>query len=595
MLRVAYDETHEEKWTISYDQASLLAPACPERHSYEHLAWLSNITIGTQSVRLTSPWDANSLKSADVLVLAEPLANSNARGRAAALTDDEVRMLIAFVEEGGAILIVTSDSVGALAGINQLTSPFGVTVTSRQIVTTRPEGAYLLDRRAECDDIDAHESTDGVSRVTIQFGVALDVAAPARSVIRTPNGETVFAVCHRGSGRLAVISGAQFAAPFIGQADNGVMFLSALNWLTGSKRTSPWHADREKVAELLAKTYSPIQVEAISSARTAGDGGLPAIDVSGYATELSELYNDSLDPYRDRDEFMMAAELAFHRLPEHIRREVVIFRQVSNRHGALLIKGLPGDPSLPDTPADPYSKPYRTTHFSEFWLAVFGSGLGDLMAYHQEKAGSLFQNVIPTAINANNLSSESSESPLDFHTEAAFHPNMPDYLLLYCARPNPDRDAATSVGGVRMMIPQVPLKYRPVLREPVFKTGIDFSFGSQDRQAGNGPMMSILSGDPFDPLMKLDPDLMVGMGPDARTALKLMTEAARICEVSVVLDSTDLIMIDNHHAVHARSVFRAYYNGQDRWLQRTYVLRDLAHTREDRQESGRVIRTTFAT
>src|SRR5262249_28842600 len=107
-----------------------------------------------------------------------------------------------------------------------------------------------------------------------------------------------------------------------------------------------------------------------------------------------------------------------------------------------------------------------------------------------------------------------------------------------------------------------------------------YSFGSPSGQVGNGPVMSILQGDPFDPLMKLDPDLMIGLEPDADAALNAMKAAIKAVGRSIFLDESDLIIVDNHRAIHGRSKFQAYYDGQDRWLQRMYVLSDLGHVTE---------------
>ena len=57
-----------------------------------------------------------------------------------------------------------------------------------------------------------------------------------------------------------------------------------------------------------------------------------------------------------------------------------------------------------------------------------------------------------------------------------------------------------------------------------------------------------------------------------------------------MLDAGDLLVIDNRRAVHGRSKFRARFDGTDRWLQRTFVVDELA-TIADRR--GSVITTQF--
>jgi hypothetical protein len=88
-----------------------------------------------------------------------------------------------------------------------------------------------------------------------------------------------------------------------------------------------------------------------------------------------------------------------------------------------------------------------------------------------------------------------------------------------------------------------------------------------------------------------DEDLMVGIDPDAQHALDALGTGVREYATSVVLDAGDLLVIDNHQVVHARSSFRARFDGSDRWLQRAFVVADLAPSAPERD--GRIITTRF--
>ena len=59
----------------------------------------------------------------------------------------------------------------------------------------------------------------------------------------------------------------------------------------------------------------------------------------------------------------------------------------------------------------------------------------------------------------------------------------------------------------------------------------------------------------------------------------------------MVLEPGDLLVIDNNVAVHGRSPFTARFDGHDRWLQRSFVVADLAPSAGER--NGRVITTEF--
>ena len=59
-----------------------------------------------------------------------------------------------------------------------------------------------------------------------------------------------------------------------------------------------------------------------------------------------------------------------------------------------------------------------------------------------------------------------------------------------------------------------------------------------------------------------------------------------------MLEAGDLLVVDNSVAVHGRTPFTARFDGTDRWLQRTFVVADLAASAGERD--GRVIATRFA-
>jgi L-asparagine oxygenase len=55
----------------------------------------------------------------------------------------------------------------------------------------------------------------------------------------------------------------------------------------------------------------------------------------------------------------------------------------------------------------------------------------------------------------------------------------------------------------------------------------------------------------------------------------------------------NLIMIDNKRAVHGRSSFKAYYDGQDRYLQRLFITKDLTRAQSIFSKKERIITYSF--
>ena len=262
---------------------------------------------------------------------------------------------------------------------------------------------------------------------------------------------------------------------------------------------------------------------------------------------------------RDTDPFLERAALLSDVLPQEIRIALHRFRLRGNRDGYLLLRGLP----------------FASSREPEAFLALIGGRLGELVGYLQEKNGALFHDVVPEKSQEREQSAAGSRVPLELHTERCFHPHLPSHVLLACLRADRDGEARTEIASVRRIVPLLPARHVPVLFEPVFRTGVDYSFGNVRTRKGNGPVMSILFGDPADPCLRYDLDLMVGLGARARAALDAMRDAALRARDPVALRAGDLLAIDNRRAVHGRGAFRARYDGRDRWLKRAYVVQEL--------------------
>lgn len=282
------------------------------------------------------------------------------------------------------------------------------------------------------------------------------------------------------------------------------------------------------------------------------------------------------DPAGKGEVFLRQARLAGDSLPSRLRRTLDAFARDGNRDGLLLLRGLP-----------------TARNAAEACLALAGSRLGDMVGYAQEQNGALFHDVLPEISQEREQSAAGSKVRLALHTERCFHPYLPGHVLLFCLRPDPGRKARTEVASVRRMMPLLPARYLPTLFEPVFRTGIDYSFGNLATEKANGPVLSVLYGDRADPGLRYDLDLMVGLTAQARLALEAVKRAANRVRVGIRLAAGDLLVIDNRRAVHGRSAFEARYDGRDRWLKRAYLVSDLSAV-ADRRPHERIIRTRFS-
>jgi len=584
-MRVAIDLSHSQAWNA-------------DRDSLAHLGGIVGELPGCDATVRTidGPWRPDTLDGTGLLLL--PVSG---RDGDRPFTADETAALTAFVGDGGAVLAFGDGAAAPLTPDDAITSavaPFGLGTH------------FLSEPRADATHVLAHDVVGTPVRdqprvadvEPLVAGVGA-VRAPRTRPVLTDGGDLVPVLCRatqtiaaaatRGAGRVVVVGNAElFTLAYLGHRDNLRFLLNVFSWLATGGVTP---AERQQVEKVLAdRTFHSGSGDEREDLTLVAGGHL--VDAAPHRDAVERVGGAALpDPYAAPEEFLAEAALRFHELPRPIREAVGRFGHGSNEYGVLLVRGLPVGRNVPPTPADAHSRPRKDEWLGELWLAAFASALGTPFAYLQEQSGTLYQNVVPTPGNATKLSSESSAILLGFHTEMGFHPYPPDHVLLMCLRPDHDGVSRTITAGVRMVLRELTVRQRAVLSEPLFRPGIDYSFGSPNGTEGNGPALAVLYGDPHDPCLNFDFDLMVGLTEEAAEALRALRVAAGRVQRWVRLTTGDLLVIDNRRAAHARSEFTARYDGQDRWLQRMCVIRDLQPAAADRRGGGRVIETVFAT
>ncbi len=286
------------------------------------------------------------------------------------------------------------------------------------------------------------------------------------------------------------------------------------------------------------------------------------------------------------EELVQLAALGTRDLPIDVDDAIVRFASESHRSGALLIRNAPiGD--LPPTPATPESPVVKDLE-TELTLLTVARRLGQPVGYVPEHGGRIVQNIVPTQTDADQQTSTSSRSKLMFHTETAFHPFRPRYLLLLCLRGDPA--AHTTLVSVHELIDRLPDDVVDAMFQPRFRTAVDSSF-LRGRTNELGPARPLITGTHQEPTFVFDADLTVGTDAEADDVLVRVRDLIEEITTSVVLEPGDLLVVDNNVAVHGRSPFTARFDGYDRWLQRSFVVTDLAPSAG--QRVGRVISTEF--
>jgi L-asparagine oxygenase len=286
----------------------------------------------------------------------------------------------------------------------------------------------------------------------------------------------------------------------------------------------------------------------------------------------------------DDPEWVARARHAWEDAPAGVRRLIRRFRRHSGPDGSLVLRGLPvGAPDLPATPMVKGSV-QRVPSLPVATLLLFAAGLGDPAAFAAEKSGALVQDVIPVP-GQEEVQGNVGSVELTFHTENAFHPHHPDYVMLLCLRPDHEGVAELRTSCVRRLLPLLTPGTREALARPEYVTEAPPSFGL----SGEGTVHAVLTGAPEDPDLCFDEAATRGLTGEGRAALAELSEVTHRTFTGVLLSPGDLAIVDNRVTLHGRSAFTPRYDGQDRWLQRTFAFSDLRRSRSHRPGDGTVL------
>jgi L-asparagine oxygenase len=303
---------------------------------------------------------------------------------------------------------------------------------------------------------------------------------------------------------------------------------------------------------------------------------------------------EDFDPVAEADEFIMTAQLQCAKLPVRVRRAAARFRRLGSSTGGFLIHGLPVDP-LPPTPehAD-FAVGVGLPAARVFALAA--ALFGEQYGFQPELAGRVVQDILPVAGFEDTQQSISSRALLELHCETVFTDNRADMIGLLCLRPDPERIAGTVLTSTSMFLPMMDKETINTLYQPRFSTTVDGSFlrGSGiDHPITIGPIR-VLDGGTTRPRLRCDFAETRGLDDEAQAALDSLYKAACATLIEIRLEAGDMLLIDNHDAFHGRTSFRMHQNGEDRWLLRTFITRDLSRSSADRPGDGRIVDANYA-
>jgi alpha-ketoglutarate-dependent taurine dioxygenase len=300
------------------------------------------------------------------------------------------------------------------------------------------------------------------------------------------------------------------------------------------------------------------------------------IDCRPYAESLKDLVSSLPEfPRMEIHLFLEAAKRASEKLSPALREVLDEFNANSNWDGYLLLRGMPIEPDedLPPTPRFGPPPTGRQLLNMEGILAIIGSQLGLMSAYDQgygnRRASTVLHELYPTPW-ANPLSAETTEIPLEFHSDLSHHARQPNYIVLACMRADHEHQAATLIASASKATALLSPEAKDGLFDKAFTRPID----NDTKIAGDSAKVKVLYGDRNDPYMCYDRSFLASDDPDDREAISALARAIDEVAEPVRLAPGDVLVMDNIRATHARTPFTARWDGKDRWLSRAYVRTD---------------------
>jgi L-asparagine oxygenase len=310
-------------------------------------------------------------------------------------------------------------------------------------------------------------------------------------------------------------------------------------------------------------------------------------------------YKITANPSEEPELFCYQSKEYSKQMVPKIKDILTNFSKSGNDTGFLLINNISFEnyntsTMLPKTPDNNNSKIGEKTMLARI-QSIFLNCIGEMLSYEAEGYGRLFQDVVPVKQLEREQTSVGSNTELEIHTEQAFSKLRPDILSLACIRG--DIEALTYILPVKMILHDLTEEERKMLRLPLWKTGVDLSFKLNNNDFIEGDIrgpLPIISGDPDDPKLVFDQDLMFGVNDEANNLLKKIIEIYYKKRIQHNLQSGQIILIDNTRAVHGRSPFYPKYDGNDRFLIRCFAVYDYNYSEYARKDSGRMISAIYS-
>ncbi|WDE11824.1 TauD/TfdA family dioxygenase [Thalassomonas haliotis] len=305
------------------------------------------------------------------------------------------------------------------------------------------------------------------------------------------------------------------------------------------------------------------------------------------AAQIRELVDATYLKFKDVNdlEFITESTVLAQELPLRLRQYAS--KCIVEEKGVVLIPCLSVYGLLTDvTPAD-WTQVENTEQSvkHEIMVCLIASLFSHIFGWQTQQNGKYKHNVLPMKQHENSQIGFSSKEELSWHTEDAFHKDRSDYLALYCVK-NSQNVPTTFASSFDLMLTQ---EHKQILRNKHFSILPDNShkaelntiatshFDGIEKMLEDPDAIAILYGDETRPYMRIDPDYcqLTTSDKDVVDAYEEIKAQINKNLIDISLQPGELCIVHNEQMVHGRRSFDASYDGQDRWLKRLNLKKNL--------------------
>lgn len=300
-----------------------------------------------------------------------------------------------------------------------------------------------------------------------------------------------------------------------------------------------------------------------------------AIEIRRLCRSLGREYGST-----DDEKLLRALDRVPEEMPAPVVEAVEAYTSDPEADIALIHHHMVSDSALGATPTN-WKSPAETKASLEYEMVamLYGSILGSVFGWATQQEGHIVNDIIPMESFSDQQVGASSKVELAWHTEDAFHPGRADFICLFCLR-NPTGAPTTvaSLSNIRAHVTLPQVLFEPCVRiaaDDAQQAGAEAD-GFEEWTESRVEPVPILSENGNGVQMCVDPAYMSVASDDesVREAVEGFCQTIDEHVTDVVLEPGDLLILDNHRAVHGRRPFKPTYSGRDRWLKRVNVARD---------------------